>query len=272
MTSAAVVLGSLTIPGCPEQVSRARAYVAALAGPAAETAALLTSETGHECGAAHQFGAGRRTVTIVVIGVPDGLLVEVIDGGSSASGPEVSGDRYAAHGHGLFLVDQLAARWGCLQTPPGRPSGSRSAPGTTRSAPSSRRPSSREPSNRRPIRRGPENPAAPGQRAAGAGQAGPAASGQRRVIDVLAEQHGPAAATLADPPAASAVRTVHANGVNGSRRAADSARGRLAARPGDNGAKNWAAVDASRPARAAPARRCRPGPARLAPGTRGWPR
>jgi hypothetical protein len=111
MTSAAVVLGSLTIPGCPEQVSRARAYVAALAGPAAETAALLTSDAVLHTSSGREGG----TVTIVVIGVPDGLLVEVIDGGSSASGPEVSGDRYAAHGHGLFLVDQLAARWGCLQ-------------------------------------------------------------------------------------------------------------------------------------------------------------
>ena len=27
----------------------------------------------------------------------------------------MSGDRYAAHGHGLFLVDQLAERWGCFQ-------------------------------------------------------------------------------------------------------------------------------------------------------------
>jgi len=51
----------------------------------------------------HTSSGGKGgTVTIVVIGVPDGLLVEVIDGGSSASGPEVSGDRYAAHGHGLF--------------------------------------------------------------------------------------------------------------------------------------------------------------------------
>jgi anti-sigma regulatory factor (Ser/Thr protein kinase) len=115
MTSAAVVLGSLTIPGCPEQVSRARAYVAALAGPAAETAALLTSELVTNAVLHTSSGREGGTVTIVVIGVPDGLLVEVIDGGSSASGPEVSGDRYAAHGHGLFLVDQLAARWGCLQ-------------------------------------------------------------------------------------------------------------------------------------------------------------
>ncbi len=115
MTPEAVVLGSLTIPGRPEQVSRARAYVAALAGPAAETAALLTSELVTNAVLHTRSGRDGGTVTVVVIGVPDGLLVEVIDGGSPATGPEVSGDRYAAHGHGLFLVDQLAARWGCLQ-------------------------------------------------------------------------------------------------------------------------------------------------------------
>jgi anti-sigma regulatory factor (Ser/Thr protein kinase) len=115
MTSAAVVLGCLTIPGCPEQVSRARAYVAALAGPAAETAALLTSELVTNAVLHTRSGRDGGAVTVVVTEVPDGLLVEVIDDGSPVSGPEVSGDRGAAHGHGLFLVEQLAARWGYLQ-------------------------------------------------------------------------------------------------------------------------------------------------------------
>ena len=43
------------------------------------------------------------------------LMVEVIDDGSPDRGPEVQGDRYASHGHGLFLVEQLAARWGYLR-------------------------------------------------------------------------------------------------------------------------------------------------------------
>ena len=115
MTPAAVVLGSLTIPGRPEEVSRARAFVAALAGPAAETAALLTSEL--VTNAVLHTGSGRDggAVTVVVIDLPDGLLVEVADDGSPDCGPEVSGDRYAACGHGLFLVEQLAARWGYRQ-------------------------------------------------------------------------------------------------------------------------------------------------------------
>ncbi len=115
MMPTAVVLGSLTIPGRPEQVSRARAYVAELAGPAAETAALLTSELVTNAVLHTSSGRDGGTVTVVVMDVPDGLLVEIIDDGSPASGPEVNGDRYATHGHGLFLVERLAARWGYLQ-------------------------------------------------------------------------------------------------------------------------------------------------------------
>ena len=66
---------------------------------------MLHTSSGHDSG----------TVTVVVSDVPDGLLVEVVDDGSPDGGPEVSGDRYAARGHGLFLVEQLAARWGFVQ-------------------------------------------------------------------------------------------------------------------------------------------------------------
>jgi anti-sigma regulatory factor (Ser/Thr protein kinase) len=115
MMPAAVVLGSLTIRGRPEQVSRARAFVTALAGPAAESAALLTSELVANAVLHTSSGHDGGTVTVVVSDVPDGLLVEVVDDGSPDGGPEVSGDRYATSGHGLFLVEQLAARWGFVQ-------------------------------------------------------------------------------------------------------------------------------------------------------------
>jgi anti-sigma regulatory factor (Ser/Thr protein kinase) len=121
MMPAAVVLGSLTVPGRPEHVSRARAFVAGLVGQtalarsAADTAALLTSELVTNAMLHTSSGVGGGTVTVVVVDVPDGLMVEVIDDGSPASGPEVQGDRYAAHGHGLFLVEQLASRWGYLR-------------------------------------------------------------------------------------------------------------------------------------------------------------
>jgi anti-sigma regulatory factor (Ser/Thr protein kinase) len=121
MMPAAVVLGSLTIPGRPEHVSRARAFVAGLAvqtapaRSAADTAVLLTSELVTNAMLHTSSGAGDGTVTVVVVDVPDGLMVEVIDDGSPASGPEVQSDRYVAHGHGLFLVEQLASRWGYLR-------------------------------------------------------------------------------------------------------------------------------------------------------------
>jgi anti-sigma regulatory factor (Ser/Thr protein kinase) len=116
MTPAATVLGSLTVPGRPEHVSRARAFVTALAGPGGDdTAALLTSELVTNAVLHTSSGRDGGTVTVVVIDVPDGLMVEVIDDGNPRGGPEVRGDRYAAQGHGLFLVEQLAADWGFLQ-------------------------------------------------------------------------------------------------------------------------------------------------------------
>ncbi len=121
MTPAAIVLGSLTVPGRPEHVAEARAFVAGLAGQsacgngAAETAALLTSELVTNAMLHTNSGTADGAVTVVVVDVPDGLLVEVIDDGSPDCGPEVQGDRYASHGHGLFLVEQLAARWGHLR-------------------------------------------------------------------------------------------------------------------------------------------------------------
>jgi anti-sigma regulatory factor (Ser/Thr protein kinase) len=119
----ATVLGSLTIPGRPEQVSLARAFVAQTFGSRqvkadADTATLLTSEIVTNAIQHTQSGADGGTVTIVVIGVAHGVLVEIIDDGS-AGAPIVKGDLYAAEGHGLFLVQQLATEWGYLKDPAG---------------------------------------------------------------------------------------------------------------------------------------------------------
>jgi len=121
MTTATVVLGSLTVPGRPEQVGRARSFVGGLAEQSAcgsgtaDTAALLTSELVTNAMLHTNSGTAGGTVTIVVFDGSDGLMVEVIDDGAPDHGPEVQGDRYASHGHGLFLVEQLAARWGYLR-------------------------------------------------------------------------------------------------------------------------------------------------------------
>ena len=119
----ATVLGSLTIPGRPEQVATARAFVsrtlgAHQVGADNDAATLLTSEIVTNAIQHTKSGVEGGTVTIVVIGVPRGVLVEIIDGGS-AGAPVVKGDLYAAEGHGLFLVQHLAAQWGYLRDPAG---------------------------------------------------------------------------------------------------------------------------------------------------------
>jgi anti-sigma regulatory factor (Ser/Thr protein kinase) len=119
----ATVLGSLTIPGRPEQVSAARTFVertlsAHRPGTDADTATLLTSEIVTNAITHTKSGVEGGTVGIVVIGIPRGVLVEIIDGGSAGT-PTVKSDLYAAEGHGLFLVQNLAAQWGYLRDPAG---------------------------------------------------------------------------------------------------------------------------------------------------------
>jgi anti-sigma regulatory factor (Ser/Thr protein kinase) len=119
----ATVLGSLTIPGHPEQVSAARSFVARTLsahrpGTDADTATLLTSEIVTNAIVHTKSGVEGGTVTIVVIGIPRGVLIEIIDSGSAGT-PVVKGDLYATDGHGLFLVQNLAAQWGYLREPAG---------------------------------------------------------------------------------------------------------------------------------------------------------
>ena len=119
------VLGSLTIPGRPAEVSAARAFVtrtmAATGNGRAvdsDAATLLTSELVTNAIQHTASGADGGTVTIVVMDVADGVLVEVIDEGS-ADMPVVRCDLLATDGHGLYLVQQLTAQWGYLRDPAG---------------------------------------------------------------------------------------------------------------------------------------------------------
>ncbi len=79
-----------------------------------DAATLLTSEIVTNAIQHTKSGVDGGTVTVVVIGVSRGVLVEIIDDGSAGT-PVVKGDLYAAEGHGLFLVQQLAAQWGYLR-------------------------------------------------------------------------------------------------------------------------------------------------------------
>ena len=117
----AAVLGSLTIPGSPGLVREARAFVARTLNSHrlmvdADAATLLTSEIVTNAIQHSRSGIDGGTVTVVVLQVPHGVLIEVIDDGSVDT-PIVKGDLYAAEGHGLYLVQHLAAQWGYLRDP-----------------------------------------------------------------------------------------------------------------------------------------------------------
>jgi anti-sigma regulatory factor (Ser/Thr protein kinase) len=118
----AAILGSVTIPGIPEDVSVTRAFIArtiaAVPRVDSDAATLLTSELVTNAIQHTDSAAPGGTVTVVVIEVPEGVLVEVVDDGS-ADTPAVKGSWYTTEGQGLFLVQQLATRWGFLRDPAG---------------------------------------------------------------------------------------------------------------------------------------------------------
>jgi serine/threonine-protein kinase RsbW len=119
------VLGSLTVSGTPEEVRGTRAFVTRTLSAAGkggtvdcETATLLTSELVTNAIRHTASGAPSGTVTIVIVDVPDGVLIEVTDDGSATT-PVVRGELMAPDGHGLQLVKALAAQWGFLREPGG---------------------------------------------------------------------------------------------------------------------------------------------------------
>jgi hypothetical protein len=85
------ILGSITLPGEPGQVARARGLVArvlesaGLPGVDSDAATLLTSEL--VTNAIVHTDSGRRggTVTVIVSGLPEGALVEVATTAQRAS-------------------------------------------------------------------------------------------------------------------------------------------------------------------------------------------
>jgi anti-sigma regulatory factor (Ser/Thr protein kinase) len=118
-TLRASILGSVTVPGEPEQVSLVRRFVArALAAGLpdidSDAATLLTSELVTNALLHTDSGLPGGSVTVVIRELPDGILVEVVDDGSAGT-PVVKGDALAGEGQGLYLVQQMAAQWGYLR-------------------------------------------------------------------------------------------------------------------------------------------------------------
>ena len=118
LMAGAAVLGSLTIPGRPEQVREARLFVAKALGelhPNLDTAVLLTSELVTNAVMHSSSRCTGGTVSVLIMESAGGLRIEVADEGSDLSSPVVRGDVYASDGHGLFLVQTLADQWGYLR-------------------------------------------------------------------------------------------------------------------------------------------------------------
>jgi anti-sigma regulatory factor (Ser/Thr protein kinase) len=118
-TLRASILGSVTVPGEPEQVSLVRRFVArtlaaGLPDIDSDAATLLTSELVTNALLHTDSGLPGGSVTVVIRELPDGILVEVVDGGSAGT-PVVKGDALAGEGQGLYLVQQMAAQWGYLR-------------------------------------------------------------------------------------------------------------------------------------------------------------
>jgi anti-sigma regulatory factor (Ser/Thr protein kinase) len=112
---APVIVGSLTVAGQTKNVAEARAFVARTLGeahPCADEAVLLCSELVTNAVLHSESGRPGGSVTVVVLGLPGAVRVEVVDNGSARSIPVVKADVYEPHGHGLFLVEQLAGSWG----------------------------------------------------------------------------------------------------------------------------------------------------------------
>ena len=118
MKTSAALLGSLTIPGRPERVAQARAFVTQSLGDrcaSADTAVLLTSELVTNSLQHSDSGRDGGTITITLIAIPGGIRAEVIDEGGATvpalyPGPPGSPE-LTDSGRGLQLVDTLAARW-----------------------------------------------------------------------------------------------------------------------------------------------------------------
>jgi anti-sigma regulatory factor (Ser/Thr protein kinase) len=120
----AAILGAVTVPGEPEQVSRIRGFVAktlrgaALPSIDSDAATLLTSELVTNAILHTDSGRPDGSITVAVLKLPDGILIEVVDDGSAGT-PVVKSDSLAGEGQGLYLVQQLASQWGYRRDPDG---------------------------------------------------------------------------------------------------------------------------------------------------------
>ena len=116
MTTGTAIGASLSVPGRPDQVHSARVFTSEALGddhPCEPVAVLLVSElvTNSVLHSDSRLPGGMITVTVTSAG-PDAVRVMVRDaGGPTLPFLKEAGDVAAEGGHGLQLVDRLAARW-----------------------------------------------------------------------------------------------------------------------------------------------------------------
>jgi anti-sigma regulatory factor (Ser/Thr protein kinase) len=119
MRTGIALLGSLTVPGRPDQATVARAFARQAIGelhPCAGTAVLLVSEVVTNSIIHSNSRRDGGTITITVIAVGHGIRVEVIDAGSATvPALRTCDDELAMGGRGLQLLDDLSARWDFCQ-------------------------------------------------------------------------------------------------------------------------------------------------------------
>ena len=112
---ALTLLGSMVVPGRPEEVAGIRGHVRELLGddhPALWDVELLTSEAVTNAITHTASGDDGGTVTVWILTGDQRVRVEIVDGGGAAPVPGPYGDLWAEHGRGLWLVAAIAARHG----------------------------------------------------------------------------------------------------------------------------------------------------------------
>lgn len=105
-----------TFPGSPEQVSRARRFVADALGPVPvlDEIVLLVSELSTNAVLHTASGEGGTFEISILPGPgPGSVRIEVRDSGSGRIPALRPGEALAETGRGLGLVELLAGRWGC---------------------------------------------------------------------------------------------------------------------------------------------------------------
>ena len=118
------LLGLIDLVGRPECVQEARAFVRERLGdqhPSLDDVELLVSELVTNS-VRHSNSRDGGTVTVVLAAIPDGVHAMVIDDGSDTV-PAIRidpADEACEGGRGMFLVDQLAQRWGTKDDAAGR--------------------------------------------------------------------------------------------------------------------------------------------------------